>query len=465
MKKATTMAQRLTDKIVKALPAPATGNKLHYDAEVKGFAARVTAAGARAFVLNYRAGGRERRYTIGSFPEWTTVAARKEAGHLKKLVDKGHDPMGDRHEERAAPTVHDLIDRFVSDYLAKKRESTRREYRAILEKIVRPELGGTKVSDLRHADVDRLHRKVSQRAPYRANRMLAVLSKSINFSITLGWRDDNPVRGVERNHEDRRERFLSPAEMAFLSHALQAHWDQRSANAIRLLMLTGARKNEVLSATWDQFDLAAGVWVKPSAHTKQKKTHRIPLSAPAVQLLIVMRDQQAARENAERKAGRTLTVCPFLFPGNRAGASLTDIKKGWAAVTARATVALWASQPETPAGDLIALFRPAGESDALPSLTQCRAAAKARGVTLPAGLTDVRLHDLRHGFAAILASSGLSLPIIGALLGHTQPGTTSRYAHLFDDPLRAATERVGAIVAGAAADSANSAEIYPIRKG
>jgi integrase len=454
------MSERLTDKIVKVLPAPARGNKLHYDAEVKGFAVRVTAAGARAFVLNYRAGGRERRYTIGSFPEWTTAAARKEAGHLKKLVDKGHDPMGDRHEERAAPTVDELIDRFVSDYLPKKRESTRREYTAILEKIVRPELGRTKVADLRHAEVDRLHRNVSQRAPYRANRMVAVLSKAINFSMTLGWRDDNPVRGVERNHEDRRERFLSPAELAFLSDALQAHREQRSANAIRLLMLTGARKSEVLSATWDQVDLSAGVWVKPSAHTKQKKTHRVPLSPPAVQLLTAMRDQQAARENAERNAGRTVMACPFLFPGDRAGASLTDIKKGWAAVTARATVALWASQPETPVGSLIAGFRPAGRDNGLPSLTQCRAAAKAVGITLPAGLTDVRLHDLRHGFAAILASSGLSLVVIGALLGHSQPGTTARYAHLFDDPLRAATERVGAIITGVAAESA---KILPIR--
>ena len=97
------MPERLTDKLAKTLPPPAIGNKLYYDTDVKGFAVRVTAAGARAFVLNYRSSGRERRYTIGSFPEWTTAAARKESGELKKLIDKGHDPMGDRHEDRAAP--------------------------------------------------------------------------------------------------------------------------------------------------------------------------------------------------------------------------------------------------------------------------------------------------------------------------------------------------------------------------
>src|SRR5262249_16955573 len=161
----------------------------------------------------------ERRYTIGSFPEWSVVAARREAGELKKLVDRGHDPMAERHEERAAPTVGELINRFTSDYLPKKRESTQREYISILEKIVPPELGNTKFAELRHADIDRLHRKLSRHAPYRANRLVAVLSKAMNFGIALGWREDNPARSIERNPEDRRERFLSPVEIAFLSEA------------------------------------------------------------------------------------------------------------------------------------------------------------------------------------------------------------------------------------------------------
>jgi hypothetical protein len=94
---------------------------------------------------------------------------------------------------------------------------------------VRPELGRMKLADVKHADVDRLHRKISERTPYRANRMAAVLSKMMNFGLKLGWRDDNPVRGLERNHEDKRERYLSPVELVFLSAALQEHSDQRSA--------------------------------------------------------------------------------------------------------------------------------------------------------------------------------------------------------------------------------------------
>jgi integrase len=399
----------LTDKIVKALPAPTSGNKLYYDGEVKGFALRVTAAGARAFVLNYRAGGRERRYTIGSFPEWSAAAARKEAGELKKLVDRGQDPMGERHDERAAPTVGELIDRFAADYLPKKRESTRRDYTAILEKIVRPELGRTKLADLHHADVDRLHRKVSQRAPYRANRMAAVLSKAMSYAIKLGWRDDNPVKGLERNQEEHRYRYLTGDELRRLTVALAAHPSQQAANVVRLLLLTGARRGEVLAATWDQFDLATGIWIKPSSHTKQKREHRVPLSAPARALLSDMRGE-GERQGSEKGAAPS----PYIFPSRGGSGPLSDIKTSWA--------------------------------------TLCRAA----------GIESARLHDLRHTYASVLASAGLSLPIIGALLGHTQAQTTARYAHLFDDPLRAATERVGAIVTGAAA---TASEIVPVRKG
>ena len=395
------MTIRLTNEAVKALPSPAASNKLHYDTDVKGFAVRVTAAGAKSFVLNYRVAGRERRYTIGSWPDWTATEARAEARELKKRVDKGEDPMGERHEERAAPTMGDLIDRFAADFLPKKRETTRRDYVSMLDNIVRPELGRMKVADVRHADIDRLHRKVSKHAPYRANRMVAVLSRMMGFATKLEWREDNPVRGIERNHEERRYRYLDGDELRRLTEALSLHPSQQAANAVRLLLLTGARRGEVLSATWDQFNLADGTWTKPSAHTKQKREHRVPLSAPARQLLVEMQAKDASQ---------------FLFPARLGGGPVGDIKSHWAAL--------------------------------------CKAAK----------IDGVRLHDLRHTYASVLASAGLSLPVIGALLGHTQPGTTARYAHLFDDPLRAATERAGAIVTGAA-DKSASAEVVPLRNG
>lgn len=393
-------ADKITDKLVKELPPPSTGNRIAYDSDLHGFGVRVTAAGAKAFVLNYRAAGRERRYTIGRYPTWSVEKARKTARELKQRVDRGEDPMGEKHDERSAPTVGTLIDRFIDEHISRKRPSTRRQYIAMLDGLVRPELGKTKVADVKHADIKALHRKVSKRAPYVANRMAAVLSKMFADAMKVEWCTNNPVKGLERNDEERRERFLSPAEIGSLSTALAGLSDQRSANAIRFLMLTGARSGEVLAAEWGQFDLDAGVWLKPSSHTKQKKSHRVPLSAPALQLLVEMRSKAA-------------DPARYLFPGAKKDTCLTTIKKSWATAT--------------------------------------RAA----------GLTDVRIHDLRHTYASILASAGMSLPIIGALLGHTQAATTARYSHLLDDPLRAATERVGAIVGAA---GRKGADIVPLHR-
>ncbi|MEJ1979329.1 MAG: Arm DNA-binding domain-containing protein [Acetobacteraceae bacterium] len=131
----------LDDKAVRNLPAPEEGNRITYDAEVKGFGVRTTKAGAKAFILNYRTGGRERRYTIGSFPDWTVKAARDEAKALKRRVDRGEDPMGERHEERAAPTVNMLADRFEAEHLSKRRASTVTDYKSILRLYIRPSSG------------------------------------------------------------------------------------------------------------------------------------------------------------------------------------------------------------------------------------------------------------------------------------------------------------------------------------
>ena len=386
--------EKLSDAIVRKLPTPPSGNKITYDGEVKGFGCRVTAAGAKAFIVNYRAAGRERRFTIGSYPDWSVNAARDEAKRLKREVDQGRDPMAERTTEREAPTVNRLCDLYIERHLPKKRPLSQRDDLAFIEKEIRPELGSLKVANVRHADIDDLHRKVGKRAPVRANRLAALLSKMFSLAIKWELRTDNPAKGIERNPENRRERYLSPVEIARLSAALTAHPEQASANVVRLLLLTGARRGEMFAATWEQFDIEAGVWTKPSAHTKQKKEHRVPLSAPARQLLQEIRPADAEPSDPVF-VGRVL---PPLKPGGKPRKMpLTDIKKFWAAI--------------------------------------CDAAE----------IEGCRLHDLRHSYASILASAGLSLPIVGALLGHTQPGTTARYAHLYDDPLRAATERVGAV--------------------
>lgn len=297
------MSERLSDKLVKAIEAPQSGNRIVYDAELKGFGVRVTSANARAFILNYRTtAGRERRITIGSFPDWKVSKARDRAEELKRRVDDGLDPMGERYEERAAPTIDELADRFEAEHLTKRRAKTTEEYRALLRLHIRPRIGKIKVADLRYAHVEKLHRDITKTgAIYRANRAVSVISKMMTLAVRWEMRSDNPAQGIERNPEQKRERFLSAAEMARLEDAMTAYPDRVGCNAIRLLLLTGARRGETLSATWSQFNLEKGVWTKPSAATKQGTVHVVPLSAPAMVLL----NQVRAKADPE---------CPYVFP-------------------------------------------------------------------------------------------------------------------------------------------------------
>jgi integrase len=191
---------------------------------------------------------------------------------------------------------------------------------------------------------------------------------------------ENPCRGIERNHEVMRKEFLSKEQLDALSKTLVDHEDQQCANVLRMLLLTGARKGEVLSMRWD--NIRDGRWNRPSSSTKQKRDHHVPLSAPAQQLLASI-----PREGT------------WVFPSHSGAGHRVSIERPWV------------------------------------------------GIRKSAGLGDIHIHDLRHTYASVLASAGVSLLTIGALLGHSQPQTTQRYAHLVDDALRQATERAGAIIA------------------
>jgi integrase len=392
------MALRLTDRIVRGLPVPAKGNRVYYDDLVRGFGCRCTAAGARAFVLNYRrkSDGLERRFTIGGFPDWPTLAAREEAKRLKREIDGGADPVGKNNDARNAATMADLCSRFEAEYILRKRQTTQRGYRQQIATNIRPALGRMKVASVTFADIDTLHRKVGARAPTQANRVVALLSRMFNLAIRWGLRSDNPTRGIERNRESKRQRYLTGTELARVTAALADMRDQGAANAIRLMLLTGARRGETLAARWRDVDLDAGVWVKPASTTKQATLHRVPLSEAAVRLLAEMRQQAGA--DAE-----------WIFPAPVKAGHRTAIELAW------------------------------------------------QNLRKAADIPGVRLHDLRHSYASILASSGLSLPVIGALLGHATPTMTARYAHLLDDPLRRATEVASAVIAG------KPAEVVPLR--
>jgi integrase len=403
--------QRLTDAVVKRLAPPAKGYAVTRDTEVRGFAVRVTAKGARSFVLDYYTrGGRDRCFTIGQFPDWAVTAARAKARELRRDIDDGGDPLADVEAERAAPTVWELCDRFQQEHLPRKRPRTAEDYRRMLAIHVRPHFGPhAKVADIAFADVDALHRKITKSgAPYAANRCVAIVSKMLSLSVRWGYRETNPARGIERNVEYGRRRYMSGDELGRLVAALAAHPDKQAADAVRLLLLTGARRMEVLSARWGDIDLGAGVWSKPASSTKQKEHHEAPLSAPARALLSRIQEEQADKR-------RLLPTWVFPSAASATGHRV-ELKKDWAQL--------------------------------------CKAAE----------ISGLRLHDLRHSYASALISGGASLPLVGAMLGHSSPATTARYAHMFADPMKTAAERIGSLIENAAKPPAPE-KVVPLKRG
>jgi integrase len=393
---------KLTNEFIANLGAPASGAETFWedDARVRGFGIRVYAGGSRSFFINYRVDGRERRYTIGAFPRWSASAARERAKELRKLVDAGQDPAGEKRERREAPTVQDLIDRYVADHLPTKTAKGREnDERRMLAEIGRRLDSRAKVTDIHDGDIRKMHRDITASGrPVRANRILAVASKMFSLALVSRagenrpWRSaalGNPCKGVERNREESKERFYSQPELAAISDALAEYPGQTAADCVRLIMLTGCRPGEAMLAAWKQFDAEPGYWIKPSAHTKQRKVHKLPLSPPALELVERLRQGRAEGAN-------------WVFPGHHAGEPIVALWHVWHFVRNRAGL---------------------GEG--------------------------ARLYDLRHSFASIGAGGGLSLPVIGRLLGHTQQRTTQRYAHLADDPLREAAARIAGTIAAA----------------
>jgi integrase len=377
--------QKLTKSVVESL-ACGTEEYVIWDSALPGFGIRVKPSNVKSYIVQYRnrKTGASRRKTIGQHGPLLTFHKAKERARII-LADalKGNDPVADDRTVRDAPTMRQLAADYLEQHaVPKKRARSVKNDRSMIDRIILPRLGSKKVVAVQSRDIQSLH--VSMRiTPYQANRLLALLSKMLSLAVKWGWRSDNPVKGIERFQEERRERWLSDRELSQLLSVLISHPNQRAANAVRLQLLTGARLGEVLKARWSDFDLERGVWTKPSHHTKQKRTEHIPLSGPTLTLLTDMREKADPHE-------------ANLLPGNASGRPLQDIKKFWKVVTAQA------------------------------------------------GIADYRLHDNRHTHASHLVSSGLSLEIVGRLLGHTNPTTTKRYAHIADSPLRAATERFGA---------------------
>ncbi len=384
------MRGKITKRTVDALQS-GPADAFLWDRDLPGFGIRITAAGIRSYVFQYTHGTARRRMTIGRHgAAWTPAGARREALRLRAEVAAGADPATERREARGAPTVAEFADRFIEEHVEPKLQpSSARSYKNILKLAILPALGRAKLADVTRSDVTRLHLKLRE-TPTRANRTLATLSKMFTLAERWGLRPDgtNPCRHVERFREGRRERYLSEAELAQLGKTLADA--ERDGTATRFAIAA----IRFLVLTGRRLGEALTLrWEdvdleRGAIRLRNTKTGRkaFPLAPAATQLLA----------NLPRVEGN-----PFVFPGARPGRPIVALQGVW--------------------------YR----------------------LREPAGLEDVRLHDLRHAYASSAACSGEALTVIGALLGHTTPSMTARYAHLSQDAIRAAADRIGGNMARA----------------
>lgn len=377
-----------------------------WDSKTTGFMVRCQTK-AKVYGIKYRFRGRQRWYVIGKHgAPWTPRTARDRAKELLGQVAAGDDPAVTKAKLNEAPTVADLAARFMAEHAAKLKPRTAAEYQRLFDTVILKAIGRQKVTDITRMDIAKLHHD-RRATPGNANRALALLSKLFNLAEAWGERPDNsnPCRHIEKYPEQPRERMLSGEEMARLGEALATYdGSPYVVAAIRLLIFTGSRLSEILGLRWEQIDFERGE-ARLLVHKTSRKTgaKTIHLPPPALTVLAEI----------PRIEGN-----PHVIVGSVPGAALVNLEKPW------------------------------------------------RAIRTSAGLDDVRLHDLRHSFASVAASSGLGLPIIGRMLGHSQPQTTARYAHLAADPVKAAAASVAESIA-AAMSGKPSAEVMtlPVRKG
>jgi len=397
---------RLTKRAVDDA-APRENRYEIWDSELKGFGLRIEVSGRKSFIIRYRAdgGGRnapKRLVTIGAYGTLTPDQARTEAKKLLGSVATGQDPGAERHAKRSDLTVSELCELYLREGCPTKKASTLATDRGRIERHIKPMIGTKRISTVTRGDIQWLMRQIADgktkanlktgprgRAIVRggkgtASRTIGMLGGIFTYAVRQGMIADNPVRLVKRWKDRRMDRYLSQEELERLGHELnEAEAGKENPKAIaviRLLALTGARKGEIITLTWNEIDFDNGILRLRDSKTGQKT---IPVGKSAL--------------------------------------------------------AIFAAQPRTKDSDYVFPADKLGRQDAERTYFQGIDAIWHR-VRAKAGLADVRLHDLRHTAASIAVANGASLPMIGRILGHADTKTTQRYAHLSDAPVRAVVE-------------------------
>ncbi len=410
---------RITKRTVDALE-PSSADVFLWDEDLAGFGVRVTRRGHKSYVVQYRVPGLGRRafakrIVLGEHGVLTPEEARRLARQELGRVAHGRDPAADRAARRAAASVKALGETYLDDARATLKESTVLEYRRLWNKHVVPALGSRPVPEVASVEVRRLHRSLHM-TPYLANRLLAMLGAFFTYASKQDVRapHDNPAHGVEFYPERARERFLTPQEFRRLGDALSRAEKEGlppAPNQRRKPASKQTAKHRPKAADQpipaNPFGVAA---IRLLALTGCRESEILSLTWDAVDFErghLRFSDTKTGKSTRplSKAAAAVLDALPridgnrFVLPGAKSGEHLKEIKRLWYAV---------------------------------------RHAAKLDGV---------RLHDLRHSYASVPASSGESMLVLKTLLGHKRVATTERYAHLGDDPVKRAADRAASSIA------------------
>jgi integrase len=400
---------KLNEDTIKALPVPDTGNRITYFAGAtiqgakapRGFGVRVTAGGARAFVLNYRLRGREYRYTIGAYPDWSALKAVRAARDLRQRVDRGENPIEDRTPSPATATVASILDNFVAQHVRNKNQPLRSadEYESAFNRLVKPRIGKLGIYEVRRSQVIKMLDEIEDaNGPVMADRTLAYLRKAFNW---YAIRDDEfsapVVRGMARikPKERARTRVLSDDEIRAIWPALGEVGTHGAF--VRTLLLTAQRHGEVASMSYKEIG-EDEIWTIPAERYKTKRPNFVPLSKAALAII---------------EAQPEFDDCDYVFP-SRAKTPYSRSGKSKAAL-----------------------------DRAVLQATQKRAKNGAKVEPIP----NWTLHDLRRTAKTLMARAGVRPDISERVLGHVIAGVEGTYdRHSYADEKRDALEKLAMMI-------------------
>lgn len=369
----------ITKRAIDSFQYAGEGNRrdVRWDDGIRGLGVRIYPSGRKAFVLSYRTAGRKRLMALGDYGELTWAQAQYAARRALAAIREGSDPLEAKRLEITAPTVKALAEQYLEYSKAHKRSWKDDESR--IRRHILPQWGSRKAKAVMPSEVAALHSRIGRTARYEANRTLALVHNLFEKASVWGFVDEghpNPARNVEKFREHKRDRWVRPDELPALIKQINHHPNTYVRAALWLYLLTGVRKSELLQARWDEID-----WQRAElrlGETKAGRTHYIPLSGPAIELL----------HDLPRREGN-----PYVLPGAREGHHLVNIAKPW------------------------------------------------RQVREVAGVPDIRLHDLRRTVGSWMAQAGNSLHLIGRVLNHSNASTTAVYARFGEDQVRQALEQ------------------------